>query len=95
MCAEEIKISFDRDTRACNELKRFETGISYLHAGSVLAVLHDCIVQLQFPLSCQHVVSAKTRIVKLTGDPEFPIVVRPIDQRWSREDPLKSQRIGD
>ena len=32
---EEVKISFDRYTSSGNDLKRFETGITYLHAGSI------------------------------------------------------------
>ncbi len=47
---EEIEISFDRYASSGNELKGFDAGITYLNAGSILAVLDDGIVQLQFPL---------------------------------------------
>ena len=95
MGAEEIKIPFDCDACAGNELERLETGKTHLHAGAIFAVLDDGVVQLQFAFGRYDIISAKAGVVKLAGDPEIPIVIRLIDQRWFREDPLKAQLIGD
>src|SRR6266478_5468667 len=95
MCAEEIKIPFDRDACSGKDLQRFEAGITYLHAGTVLAVLDDRIMQIQFVLCVgDHIVGSKTGVVKFAGDPEIPIVVWLIDQRRSREDALKAQPVA-
>jgi hypothetical protein len=94
--AEKVKISLDRGPCACNQLKRFETGISNLHAGAVLAVLNDRIVQVQFVLRVGNdVVSSKGGEIKLAEDPKFPIVVWLINQRRLGKNRLEAELIAE
>ena len=75
-------MSLGRNACACNNLQRFETGITYLHSGAVLAVLEHRVMQVQFVLCVRDdIVSAKAGVVKLADNPKFPIVIRLINQR--------------
>src|SRR5690349_12261172 len=53
---EEIEISFECDACACDDFKRVQTGITHLQTATILAVLNDCVIDLEFPLCCVHLV---------------------------------------
>src|SRR5262249_26206783 len=75
--AEKVKIPFDGGPGARNQFDVFNAGITNLDASAVLAVLYDCIVQIQFVLGVRHdIVSSKASEVKLAKNPELPVVIR-------------------
>src|SRR6266480_2224794 len=47
--SEKIEVAAEIVACACGDFKRFDAGIACLRTGSVLVVLHDGVVQLQFP----------------------------------------------
>ena len=51
MSTEEIEIPFDCGAAARNKLQVLDAGIPDLHTDSILAVLDDSVVQLQFLLT--------------------------------------------
>jgi hypothetical protein len=81
--------------RARNDLKGLETRISYLHASSVLAILDDRIVQLQFLLRREDIVSTKARVVKLAEDPEVQSSLGLIDQCRLGKNRLEAELVAE
>src|SRR4029450_2317888 len=92
---EKIEIASDCTACACDNLKRFKTGVTYLQTGAILAVLNHSIVQLEFPLRCQDIISASGKKVKLAYCPYIPVVIWLVNQRRLREDALKPKLIAD
>src|SRR5215469_7681072 len=63
---EEIEISLNCTARTCANFKRFQTGITYLQTGTILTVLNDSVIDLEFPLRCMHLVGPGPKIVKFS-----------------------------
>ena len=77
-------------------LEGFDAGISHLHAGTVLAVLEDRVVQIQLVFRVRDdIVGPNARIIELAEKLELPIVIRFINQRWLGKDTLQSQFIAE
>ena len=89
-------MSLGRDACPCNNLERFETEITNLHASAILAVLNDGVVQLQFMLGWRNdIISAKAGVVKLAYDPQIPVVVRLVNQRRPGKNTLQAQFVAE
>src|SRR5882724_5818252 len=93
--AEELKIAPDGTAAAEGDLERLKAGIPYLSSCTVLAVLNDGVVDLQFPLGSYDIISAVTFVKKITKDPEFPIVSRIINQGRFWEDAFQTELISE
>src|SRR5436190_2338771 len=92
---EEIEIPFDCGAGARNKLQVLDAVIPDLHTDSILAVLDDSVMQLQFPLRGQHVVGSKACVVELAEDAELPVVIGLINQRRLGEHCLKSKLVAE
>ena len=94
MCAVEVEIAFHGAARTDAQFEVFDAGISHLHAGTVLAVLENRVVQIQLVFSVRDdIVGPNAQIIELAQKLELPIVIRFINQRWFGKDCLQSQFI--
>ena len=93
--AKEIKMPFYCNPCTRNQFEVFNAGITYLHAGAVLAVLYNCIVQIQFVLCMRDdVVSPKAGEVKLAENSKLPIVIGLINQRRLGKNGLEAELVA-
>ncbi len=96
MCAEKVEIAFHGAAPTGAQLEVFDTGISYLHPGAILAVLKHGVVQIQLVFRVRHdIVGPNAQIIELAEKLELPIVIRFVDQRWFGKDCLESQFIAE
>ena len=77
MCAEKVEIAFRGAARTGAQFEVFDAGISHLHAGTVLAVLEDRVVQIQLVFCVRDdIVRPNSQIIELAEKLEMPIVIR-------------------
>src|SRR5262249_4762864 len=92
--AEEIEISLECTARACADFEGFETGITYLQTSTILTVLNDSVVDLEFPLCCMHLVGPSSKKVKFSQRPYIPVVIWLVHQRRFWKDRLQTPLIA-
>ena len=66
MCAVKVEIAFQGAAPTDAQLEVFDTGISYLHPGAILAVLKHHVVESQLMFRVRHdIVGPNTQIIRV------------------------------
>src|ERR1700757_4175410 len=93
--AEKLKLAPDGTPSAQRDLEGLKAGVPYLSACTVLVVLNNRVVDLQFPFGSYDIISAEAFVKEITEDTEFPIVIRIINQRRFWKDAFQTELVSE